>query len=733
MPKQAKTSGSITQWISVCKCDSLQDLQAPETTAQLIDICPNCGKRLQAGRAGSLTQWVFRADLCTCNADSKALVDDTITGESDDSESESKFSVESLRELPELKVDAANFPVERYAPHQILGQGASGYVYLCIDRLLEKLVAVKVLHHLVSDQLIAFQREAKATSQLHHDGILKVLDFGATADGFPFMVMEFIEGISLEDLINEHGPLEPFDVVSIGWQISRALGYAHNRGVYHRDLKPSNVIIVEDSRRMMHSKLIDFGVAEFKGEVANVDSQGRTLVGTPAYMSPDRALGHAYDNRCEVYSLGCLLFMALTGKPSFLGATALETLSLHANSSPPLLSEVEQDIEFPEELEAVVSKCLRKSPDDRFQNMDELAIALADLEDVIEVSSRIDVEELESEEVESSSKESRDPTKLILFSVTAALTVIIAFSFVVLSSRQEAKILKKLPKPPALADAFDRDDKRRWSLSRGEWGPQWTTTPETTDEDFKKLRKEDVRAVVIGLNDKIKGVGFKYLKDKPIAYINSQASALSEEGLKEISKLKTLEWVRISVASNVTSEGLRYLTTLPKLRTIDLLICKIPVDAPDIMSEAPLLVAVSFFESNPLEYKRLEKLQKLENLFFMDVTGTGLNNDALPSICKLTQLEALRLCDNNIDDEKLQLLTALPLTELRLSKTKVTDKGIQILTKIKTLKLLLVDDCPGVTGAGAAKFRKVLPNVKVVHGSSDQGEMRLHKMFDIDR
>lgn len=729
MPKQAKTSGSITQWISVCKCDSLQDLQAPESTGQPIDICPNCGKRLQAGRAGSLTQWVFRTDLCTCNAESIAPVDDTISGEQQEVESE--FSVESLRELPELKVDAANFPVERYAPHQILGQGSSGFVYLCIDRLLEKLVAVKVLHHLVSDQLIAFQREAKATSQLHHDGILKVLDFGATADGFPFMVMEFIEGVSLEELIDEHGPLEPFDVVSIGWQMCRALGYAHNRGVYHRDLKPSNVIIVEDGSKLMHSKLIDFGVAEFKGEVANVDSQGRTIVGTPAYMSPDQALGHAYDSRCEVYSLGCLMFKALTGKPPFLGATALETLSLHANAPPPLLSDVKQDIDFPMELQGVVSKCLSKSPDDRYQNMDELAMALVDLEDVIDVSSRIAVDEAESAGAKSSLKQTDKTKTLILVSVVSALSVIVVFSAVVLSSRQETtNPSKKIPKAIALKDAFESDDKVRWNLARGEYGPQWTTTPETTDEDFKKLRDKDVKAVVVGLNDRITGVGFRYLKGKPIEFINSQASALNEDGLKAISEFKTLEYVRISVASKITSRGLRYLTTLPDVRTVDLLISKIPVDAPDIMSEVPSLVALSFFNSNPLEYKRLEKLRKAKDLFFLDVSGTGLNNDALPSICKLTQLESLRICDSDIDDEKLELLTALPLTELRLSTTKVTDRGIQKLTKIKTLRLLLVDDCPGVTSEGAAKFRKVLPNVKVVYGPSDQGELQLHKIFD---
>src|SRR5262249_3215704 len=150
---------------------------------------------------------------------------------------------------------------------------------------LNKDVAIKTLKSLEADQVISFQQEARATSSINHDHIIKVLDFGITDGGTPFMVMEYVTGNSLEQLIAEGGALTPPAVVEIFIQVCMALSHAHRKGIYHRDVKTSNILLSDSQNDEIEVRVIDFGVASFKNPNQMVMSQGVTLVGSPAYMS----------------------------------------------------------------------------------------------------------------------------------------------------------------------------------------------------------------------------------------------------------------------------------------------------------------------------------------------------------------------------------------------------------------------------------------------------------------
>lgn len=293
------------------------------------------------------------------------------------------------------------FPYDRYKPLRELGTGASGAVYLAKDLLLKKKVAVKVLRNLEATQLVSFQEEARTTSRLKHRNIVEVDDFAVTASGAPYMVLEYVDGISLKSLLEREGPLSYIACIPLFQQICDGLKYAHGHGVFHRDIKPSNILLSEGHRGSTVVRLIDFGLARVINEKKDLE-RGLTLAGTPYYMSPDQARNKTFDERSEVYSLGCVLFEALTGIPPFRGTTALETLSMHAEMTPPSLVEafrlykesntslssskpsisVLRDYppgRFPRRLEIVVATCLAKRPEDRFQSMDDLKNALTNL------------------------------------------------------------------------------------------------------------------------------------------------------------------------------------------------------------------------------------------------------------------------------------------------------------------------------------------------------------------
>jgi serine/threonine-protein kinase len=277
----------------------------------------------------------------------------------------------------------------RYRVLSLVGHGGMGAVYKAEHRKMERLVALKVINQqlLANPQAVErFSREVRAVSKLSHPNIVLVHD-ADEAGSLHFLVMEFVDGVSLDRVVAHNGPLTPAQAANFIAQAARGLQHAHEMGMVHRDIKPQNLMMT----RKKEIKILDFGLArlgqdggfERAGQGENRPARpGETtagmVLGTPDYIAPEQAAdARRADGRSDIYSLGCTLYYLLTGQPPFPTGTTIEKLSLHLTSPPPSILEKRPDV--PAELARILEKMLAKNPQDRYQTPGEVAKDLAPL------------------------------------------------------------------------------------------------------------------------------------------------------------------------------------------------------------------------------------------------------------------------------------------------------------------------------------------------------------------
>lgn len=266
----------------------------------------------------------------------------------------------------------------------LLGRGGMGSVYRAKHLLLNMEVALKTLDTERLNDVTSsrrFQTEAKAAFSLKHPNLVKVHDFGVLENGHPFLVMDLVQGKTLQAMIKERGHFSVEEIEPVFAQLCFGLAYAHRQQVVHRDIKPANIMVVDgmDWKEEGSVKILDFGIAKIVNEDRNeMDALTQTgeIFGSPLYMSPEQCAGETIDQRSDIYSLGCVLFEAITGTPPLVGTNPLRTMMLHVNEKAPTLKEATLGSQFSPAVEQIIAKLLAKSPADRYCDLGVVALEL---------------------------------------------------------------------------------------------------------------------------------------------------------------------------------------------------------------------------------------------------------------------------------------------------------------------------------------------------------------------
>ena len=522
----------------------------------------------------------------------------------------------------ELSLDKDSFPLDRYKPIYELGSGASGVVFLARDRVLGKKVAIKILRSLSPSIVMAFQEEARTTSRLKHKYIVDLLDFGVTPGGAPYMVLEFILGPSLEEVVHRVGPIRLRDFFSVFERTCEALSYAHANKVFHRDLKPGNILLTNETDGSFSIRVIDFGLAKILSDQADADQNKQlTIVGTPLYMSPDQGLGRPFDARSEVYSLGCVMFEALTGAPPFEADTALELLNLHAEVEPPRLTDVLLELgapletaAVPDSIESLVRKCLEKDPDDRFQNIDEVHSALLDAQ---QNSSGGSAEAADEAFVKT------NKSLIWVTGATALLTGFAALSYIIVSN-------SFVDKNPTVKRSDDRTDVdlQFAGVSPG----KSLASLIDPNQEIVRLSGALKASEIVGLER------YKYITDLDLS------NNVHNDDVTAQIKAKYLKVLRLN---NTPVKTLEYVSKLKNLQRLNLASSSIDVEA-------------------------IKRLKNLPNLTELDVRDTNLTPEDLNYLADIPTLQKLSVSTERYSPAVLLALHArLPGCDMGLRERRI--------------------------------------------------------------
>ena len=510
-----------------------------------------------------------------------------------------------------LSIDPA---FDKYEFLETIGEGGMGVIYKARQLMLSKFVAIKTLHaHLLTPEAMRrFQIEGKAASQLSHPNIVSFYDLGVTMAGQPYIVMEYIQGETLADLLKRAGQLPLPRFSKIFRQICDGIGHAHKKSILHRDIKPSNIMLTENDSGEDEVRIMDFGIAKLLNDTGtgaeHLTKTGDTI-GSPVYMSPEQARGAQTDPRSDLYSLGCVMYEVLTGVPPFQGNTALDTMLLHLDSKPAPMKEASLGREIDPRIEKVVMKLLEKDPANRYQSMDEIKEALVPFSDP-EFTYELPGQSESNKETDKNDKVTgKRHGKLVLAAMSAC--IIAGGAIVYLASKNPQLTLFHPVAKPAPPQANPADP-----LGTAKW-PDMEVNPARIAGEVRRHNPELVLESIFLDND-----SWHNLKDE------------------DLKPLKDATCARISFEHfEVTDGALQYVKNSPYLKELDLGDTKVS----KLLPLTGMKLVTLKLNSSQLDPAAFNAIASMKELAFLDLRNTNTTDSELLKLERMSSLKILTL------------------------------------------------------------------------------------------
>lgn len=590
---------------------------------------------------------------------------------------------------------------ERYDIRYELGAGAVGVVYKARDKILDKDVAIKLLKGKGSHRdIIRFQHEARACGRLVHRNILTALDFGTNEEGDPYLVLDYIEGKTVQAVLNEQGRLPLRDAVLLMLEIVSAMTYAHKAGVLHRDLKPSNLMIESNDCETEYGtlKIMDFGLAklnemEERGEDGLSMTARGSSIGSPAYMSPEQARGAEVDERTDIYSFGCIAFELLTGRMPFTDDTVFGIMHKKQTETPPSLNAACPDDNFPEGLEQIIAKCLATNEENRYARFEDLRDDLFKFVD----SGAI---ELDQETVASIKQEivSAKKNKLVSGTVLAIVGFIIvsavaAGAFVTSRTEETKKPTHKWHRPIQPHGFIENEEVTLPTMSFD------NRTLRFHSADAKKIKasvKPEFNKLIslrIAESD-LRNHALLPLANMAFSAVTLDRCTIDDTTLQDLSKLTQLShlWL-IHSDSNLSDNGFADLSKSPKLDALDLVAESLSLSALKSLSTNKTLRHLKLVSRDFTE-QSIAHLHNIPNLTSLEF-GEQLDDACIQEIARTRTLSSLGLSDLAPGQlqRNMRALSKMPaLTTLKISRSKIESNDFKELSALKHLDHVYIDE-----------------------------------------
>jgi serine/threonine protein kinase/Leucine-rich repeat (LRR) protein len=641
-----------------------------------------------------------------------------------------------------------------YRVLKVLGEGGMGVVFLAEDTLLVRSVALKIMKpEIAADprHRQRFLREARAAAKVEHDHIVPIYGVGEDS-GVPWLAMPFLKGQSLDELLKRVKVLKPAQAVRLGAQVAKGLAAAHAAGLIHRDVKPANIWVEPEGG--CRAKLLDFGLAHDQTPPQSMQCERgeehltRTgaVVGTPAYMAPEQARGEPLDARADLFSLGCVLYRAVTGRLPFHGAGTMGTLLALATQTPPAAHEVNPAVPLP--LSMLIGNLLAKDRSARPASAATVAAALTAMQEkpagpvpmALPASPRQESDPWTAlTETAEQQAPIVTPRRRWQLATAAALLLVLggalAVGIVVIIRDKDGKEVGRATVPDGGSAVIEQDGERgkpkvdpvdvkadrsaaEWVLSIGGTIKIRHDGQEREIQAANDLPAVPFELVFVNLNriPKVEDAGLDHLKGLTnLSYLDLDGAAVTDAGLERLKGLTHLTYLDLG-ATRVTDAGLGHLKGLTNLTYLDLGVTRVSDRGLDRLegltnltglwlggtrvSDAGLehlkrlteLTAL-WLNRTPVSAAGLIHLKGLTNLTILDLAATKVSDAGLTHLKTLTKLTELNLDNTQTSDGGLVHLKGLTnLTQLWLSTTRVSDGGLVYLKELTNLAQLGLRD-----------------------------------------